>query len=171
MAWEGLLFVACIAVPVAVQAQDKAATGNWQRGPRIDSVRAVVKTVERMLRILDVVRDSTSCDDGHVVLTATLYTDSSNVVRKFVVAGGSDESAGEERHYYDAAGTLRFTYAATNAVNGTRREDRYYYDETSLLVYHDQRLLEGPGYPGGFLGEPVRDPVAVFRAGCGHGGS
>jgi hypothetical protein len=40
-----------------------------------------------------------------------------------------------------------------------------------LLVYHDQRLLEGPGYPGGFLGEPVRDPVAVFRAGCGHGGS
>jgi hypothetical protein len=41
----------------------------------------------------------------------------------------------------------------------------------ALLVYHDQRLLEGPGYPGGFLGEPVRDPVAVFRAGCGHGGS
>jgi hypothetical protein len=38
----------------------------------------------------------------------------------------------------------------------------------ALLVYHDQRLLEGPGYPGGFLGEPVRDPVAVFRAGCGQ---
>lgn len=170
MKLAGLIVFACAAHPVAAHAQDKIANSNWQRSARIDSVRAAVRAVDRLSGTLDKLRDSTSCDDGRVVLVATLFTDSANVVRLFVVEGGSDESAGEERHYYDAAGTLRFTFSMTKALNGTHREDRFYYDAESVLVYHDQRLLQGPGYPGGFLGEPVRDPREAFRSGCGHPG-
>lgn len=166
----GLAVYACAALPAVAPAQEKIAGSNWQSGARIESVRAEVKAVDRLAGTLQEQRDSTSCDDGRIVLIARLFTDPAGVVRKFVVEGGSDESAGEERHYYDAYGTLRFTFAVTKAANGTRREDRFYYDATGTLVYHDQRLLQGPGYPGGFLGEPVRDPVAVFRSGCGHTG-
>ena len=47
-----------------------------------------------------------------------------------------------------------------------RREDRYYYDASGTLIYHDERILRGPGYTGGFMGLPVRDPRGAFLAGC-----
>ena len=37
---------------------------------------------------------------------------------------------------------------------------------TGALIYHDQRNLKGPGYAGGFMGQPVRDPRGAFLAGC-----
>jgi len=161
-----LLAVACVAFPAAARAQSKIAGSNWQKGPRLDSVRAVVKWVDGLSRTLTEQVDSTSCDDGHVVLVSKLFTDSGNVVRRFSIEGGSDESAGQENHYYDGLGTLRFTFAETSAANGTRREYRYYYDATGNLIYHDERNLRGPGYTGGFMGLPVRDPRGAFLAGC-----
>lgn len=161
-----LCSVAAAALPPVAQAQSKVAGANWQKGPRIDSVRAVVKEVAAITRTLTEQSDSTSCDEGHVVLVSRLFTDSGNVVRLFTIEGGSDESAGEEHHYYDGLGTLRFSFAATSATNGTQREDRYYYDITGSLIYHDQRNLKGPGYSGGFTGQPVRDPRGAFLAGC-----
>ena len=161
-----LLAVACIALPSVARGQSKIAGSNWQKGPRLDSVRAVVKWVDGLARTLTEETDSTSCDDGQVHLVTRLFTDSGNVVRRFTIEGGSDESAGEEHHYYDGLGTLRFSFAATSATNGTQREDRYYYDITGSLIYHDQRNLKGPGYSGGFTGQPVRDPRGAFLAGC-----
>lgn len=159
---------ACMALPVAAGAQSSVAGSNWQKGPRLDSVRAVVKWVERLSPTLTEQADTTSCDDGQVVLVSKLFTDSGNVVRRFTVEGGSDESSGQEDHFYDGLGTLRFTFAATSASNGTRREHRYYYDITGALIYHDERILRGPGYSGGFVGLPVRDPRGAFLAGCGQ---
>ncbi len=154
------------ALPSVALAQSKIAGANWQKGPRIDSVRAVVSRVEELSGTLTMQVDSSVCDDGHVALVSKLFTDSGNVVRRFTVQGGSDESAGQEYHYYDALGTLRFTFAETSAANGTRREDRYYYDGSGTLIYHDERNLRGPGYSGGFIGLPVRDPRGAFLAGC-----
>ena len=154
------------ALPSAAQAQSKIAGANWQKGPRIDSVRAVVKWVDGLSATLTEQAASTSCDDGRVFLMSRIFTDSGNVVRRFTVQGGSDESAGQEQHYYDGLGTLRFTFAETSAFNGTRREDRYYYDASGALIYHDERILRGPGYTGGFVGLPVRDPRGAFIAGC-----
>jgi hypothetical protein len=161
-----LYSVACAALPSVAQAQSKIAGANWQKGPRIDSVRAVVRWVDGFSSTLTVQVDSTVCDEGHVALVSKLFTDSGNVVRRFTVLGGSDESAGQEQHYYDGLGTLRFTFAETSAGNGTRREDRYYYDASGTLIYHDERILRGPGYTGGFIGLPVRDPRGAFLAGC-----
>jgi len=158
--------VACTALPAVMQAQAKIAGANWLKGPRTDSVRAVVKEVDAIARTLTEQSDSTSCDEGHVVLVSKLFTDSGNVVRRFTVEGGSDESAGEEHHYYDGLGTLRFSFATTSAANGTQREDRYYYDISGALIYHDRRVLKGPGYSGGFTGQPVRDPRGAFLARC-----
>ncbi len=158
--------LACLALPSAVDAQSKVAFDNWQKGPRIDSSRAVVKWVDGLSRTLTEQSDTTSCDDGRVMLVSRLFSDSNNVVRRFTIEGGSEESSGQEQHYYDGLGTLRFSFAETNAANGTRREDRYYYDARGALVYHDERILRGPGYTGGFAGLPVRDPRGAFLAGC-----
>jgi len=160
------MLAACAISPGVASAQSKVAGSNWQKGARLDSVRAVVKWVDGLTRTLTEQSDSSSCDDGHVVLVSRLFTDSGNVVRLFTIVGGSDESAGQEHHYYDGLGTLRFTFAETSATNGTRREDRYYYDARGFLIYHDERILHGPGYTGGFLGLPVRDPCGAFLAGC-----
>ena len=126
----------------------------------------MVKWVDELSSTLTVQSASTTCDDGRVVLMSRIFTDSGNVVRRFTVQGGSDESAGQEQHYYDGLGTLRFTFAETSSSNGTRREDRYYYDASGTLIYHDERILRGPGYTGGFMGLPVRDPRGAFLAGC-----
>ena len=158
--------IALAALPSGALAQSKIAAANWQKGPRIDSVRAVVKWVDDLSSTLTAQAASTTCDDGRVVLMSKIFTDSGNVVRRFTVQGGSDESAGQEQHYYDGLGTLRFTFAETSASNGTRREDRYYYDASGTLIYHDERILRGPGYAGGFIGLPVRDPRGAFLAGC-----
>ncbi len=160
------VLAACATFPAVAGAQSKVAASNWNKGARLDSVRAVVKWVDGLSPTLTEQTDSSSCDEGHVVLVSRLFADSGNVVRLFTIEGGSDESAGQEHHYYDGLGTLRFTFAETSATNGTRREDRYYYDASGFLIYHDERILHGPGFTGGFMGLPVRDPRGAFLAGC-----
>jgi len=48
-----LCSVAAAALPPVVQAQSKVAGANWQKGPRIDSVRAVVKEVDARGAVID----------------------------------------------------------------------------------------------------------------------
>ena len=110
--------------------------------------------------------DSAKCVGGRVEIIAHLLTDSGGHVRKYSVVGGSDDSAGDATYYYDQNGQLRFILAHTNAVNGTQREDRIYFDSAGTSIYKTSRLLHGPGYPGGF-GEPILDPSSDFRALCG----
>jgi hypothetical protein len=87
--------------------------------------------------------------------------------RKYKIEGGSDDSAGEVTYYYDARGALRFAFALTNAINGTQREDRVYYDSAGVQLFKASRLLTGPGYgEGGFGTDPVRDPAANMKALC-----
>ena len=99
-------------------------------------------------------------------MIAHLLTDSAGRPRKYEVDYGSGDSAGDITYYYDSHGTLRFAFARTNAVIGTRREDRVYYDSTGAQIYQDTRLLHGPPYRVGF-DQPVRDPDADFRNPCG----
>ncbi len=75
-------------------------------------------------------------------------------------------------YWYDAHGVIRFTFAVTNAINGTRREDRAYFNRAGVRVYRLSRLLAGPGYPGGFGfdSKPVRNPAAEFKTLCGQAG-
>jgi len=90
-----------------------------------------------------------------------LFRDSSGTVRIYTVRGGGDDSAGEVRYYYDAAGTLRFALEHLNHVDGLRREIRVYYDDSGNRLWLDRRILEGEDRPSGFRLD-IRDPVADF---------
>jgi hypothetical protein len=152
----------------SLYAQSPITQRNWVSHPSIVKIRALVHAVDAHAMSLVARRDSANCDDGRIHLTAILSTDSSGTPRKYKIEGGSDDSAGEVTYYYDSRGVVMFAFAVTNAVNGTRREDRAYYDSAGVQLFKVSRLLAGPGYPGGFDTEPVRDPTADFKALCGR---
>ena len=98
---------------------------------------------------------------------AILSSDSAGITRKYKVTAGSEDSFGEVTYYYDAHGVVRFAFATKNAIIGTRREDRAYYDSAGKLLFKSSRLIAGPEY-GEFDAEPIRDPAADFSALCGN---
>jgi putative ubiquitin-RnfH superfamily antitoxin RatB of RatAB toxin-antitoxin module len=150
-------------------AQGGVTARNFAHHPAIAEVRKVVRTVDAHIGTFSARRDSVECDGGRIQLVATLFADTRDTVRKYHVEGGSDDSAGEITYWYDAQGIVRFAFAVTNAVNGTRREDRIYYDARGREIYRTSRELAGPGYPGGFDpgSDPVRHPKAEFKSLCG----
>ena len=162
------LLVLALILPVGGGAQQPVTPANWRNHPAVRAIRAITQEIETAAREgkLSVQTDSASCNDGAVTLTAHLYADSGGHVRKYVVAGGSEDSYREVRYYYDGHRHLRFSFATLGAVNGTERETRQYFDTTGAQLYKDVRLLKGPGYPGD-LEDVVTDPAADFRALCG----
>ena len=162
------LVIALLSQGGFLQAQGPVTQRNWMTHPSIVRIREVVHAVDAHKKSLVARRDSADCDDGRIHLTATLFEDSLGTPRKYNIVGGSDDSAGEVTYYYDSRGVVRFAFAITNAINGTRREDRAYYDSAGVQFFKVSRLLAGPGYPGGFDTEPVRDATADFKALCGR---
>jgi hypothetical protein len=160
------LTLALFALPVTMTAQEAITSRNWRTHPEIREVRAIVASIEDRLPAMTETSDSSDCGRGYTAIVAHLFADSAGLVRKYIREEGSDDSAGEESFYYDPLGTLRFTFASVGAVNGTHREDRYYYGAKGQLLYHDKRLLAGPGYSG--RGDtPVVNPKEDFTALCG----
>jgi len=106
--------------------------------------------------------------EAAVGVVAHLYSDSSGRVRKYAVAGGSGDSYSQAFYYYDRKGTLRFTFIQLGAVNGTNRDDRFYFDSTGSLIHKSSKLLHGPGYPGG-ADSVVASPRDDFAHLCGQG--
>ena len=161
-----LLIVAIL--PSYSAAQRHVPPRTWRNNPAIRRIRNLSANIDAALALgwLTTRADSAECDGGSERVVAHLNTDSSGHARKDVLRSGSDDSAGEVRYYYDARGRLRLTYESFGAVNGTRRETRIYSDTTGAQIYKDVRLLNRPGYNGGF--EPmISDPVADFRSQCG----
>ena len=140
---------------------------NWERHPAIREIRALVAQIDSLPLVEQA--DSADCGRGYIGITARLFTDSAGRARKYLLAGGSDDSAGEARLYFDATGQLRFRFSTTNAVNGTRQEDRFYYDAQGRELYHDRRRLAGPGYNDIWDVPAGINPVTDFHNLCGPG--
>jgi hypothetical protein len=166
---RALAFIVLFALPLPMAAQTAVTRANWLTHPAIREIRGLVASIDSHLGRLTARTDSADCGDGYISVVAHLFTDSAGVARKYILAGGSGDSAGEVTYYYDQRGTLRFSVAATNAVNGTSLEDRRYYDGKGVLLYHDKKLLAGPGYVG-YGEDPVLDPTTDFAALCGPPG-
>lgn len=157
-----------LSVAAQLTAQQPGAAAHLRRSYAIVAVRRIVLAVDSAAahgRLAEHI-DSAQCNDGDITLTGHLFTDSAGHARKYMVEGGSGDSAGDATYYYDLHGQLRFAFSHTNTVHGARQEDRVYFDSTGSQVYKDTRRAHGPAYPGGF-GDPVRDPKADFRALCG----
>ena len=165
---RALSLLVLLGVPaLPLSGQTPISARNWERHPAIREVRALVAQIDSLP--LTEQSDSADCGRGYIVVTARLFTDQAGRARKYFLESGSDDSAGEARLYFDAAGQLRFRFSTTNAVNGTSQEERVYYDAHGRELYHDKRLLAGPGYPGGWDLPASFDPIADFRSLCGPG--
>lgn len=138
---------------------------NWISHPKIKEIRKIFQSINNNSKLK---AKSKACKfgDGIHSLTATIYLDSNNRVRKYRIKGGSDDSRAKISYYYSVTGQNRFTFQALGSVNGTKSELRTYFDEQGIELYEDYRLLEGPGYTGGFPDKYVSNPANHFLTIC-----
>ena len=165
---RSVLLIALLSCASSSLAQTTEITAeNWMRHPDIKVVRALYQTVENAAEAGRYFRSESpsECDADVAMVQGVLYEDQARVVRKYVLTGGSEDSAGEARYYYDEAGRLRFTFITLGAVNGTHQETRVYFDAAGEQLYRDVRLIEGPGWPGGFP-ETLAEPRSHFYTLC-----
>ena len=156
-----------IGAPELLYAQGAIPAARWSSHPAIRAVRAIVQGIDRHPERLVRRSDSATCGFPYISVTADLHSDSTGRVRKYHLDRGTDDSAGEATYYYDTHGMVRFAFTTQNAVNGTRQEQRAYYDSTGVLLRRVSRRLAGPGYPNGWPDEPIRDPRSDFTHLCG----
>ena len=138
--------------------------------PTIVAVRRVYQSVEqdiargRLKKEQRVVEDCSPWGDRR-----TIFVGVAGRIRKYVIEGGSDDSALVTRHYYDPMNRLRFVFITGGAVNGSRLEHRIYFDESGARMREDHAYPTGPGYtfPGIWPeGEVSRDPRLSYEQQC-----
>lgn len=157
----GLLLVVGV-----VQAQT-ITVKNWRSDSRILEVRAVYASVNTLIAKKRLKLESQnfgycpSWDSERSKFTAL-----NGVVRRYIKAGGSEDSAVTLEHTYDARGQLRFVLVTAGAVNDTHLELRFYFDAAGKRVWLDRRQT-GPGYTfadADFVREMVWNPRKAFVA-------
>ena len=138
---------------------------NWMNHPEIKKVRSLYNEIESAIDKYKRQSVSKECAGGNLIIDAEIFMDSSGGVRKYVLSGGTGDSAGQAYYYYDSAGINRFTFQTLRAVNGTHMETRYYFDENGQHLYTNVKFIKGPGWAGGFPGS-VSDPASDFKLLC-----
>ena len=72
------------------------------------------------------------CDPNEDTLRS-LNVDSNGRARKYVVSGGSEDSAASWEYYYDKQGAVRFVFLKAASVSGSAMEHRVYYGLSSSV--------------------------------------
>jgi len=140
----GVLFALATASP-----QDGEVTkANWQQHPKIKAVRAIVDSINTGLnkRTFKVSERKFEYCEPYEDTVRKMAVDSRGVVRMYEKEAGSDDSSVTWKHYYDEQGRLRFVFIAGGAVNGSKLEQRIYFDESGKRIWEDHKYLKGPGY-------------------------
>ena len=152
-------------IPSLAGAQSKSAPDT----SAIIAARATWRTVEDGVRSGALARRDTTfeCEENGPPgeQTFSTFRDSTGVVRLLHLQVGSDHVAINERQYYDAGGKLRFAFLEMGADNGTRYEERAYWNDRGEIVRRVEKLLAGPGR-GTELVEAIPDPVAYIATFC-----
>jgi hypothetical protein len=140
---------------------------NWRNDPRILEIRAIYGAVNALVvkkRLKLEKKDFGYCPSRD--LERSKFTDAKGVVRRYIKAGGSDDSSVTMEHTYDARGRLRFVFVKAGAINDTHVEARFYFDASRKLLWVDRRQT-GPGYTffdQDFISEMVWNPKKAFVA-------
>jgi hypothetical protein len=127
---------------------DRITQANWQRHPKIKSVRRVVQTVNAGLRkssFKTSKREFEHCEPYEDTLRK-MAVDSRGVVRRYENQAGSEDSSLTWEHYYDDLGRLRFVFISGGAVNGAHLEHRIYFDESGQRIWESHGYRKGPEY-------------------------
>jgi hypothetical protein len=119
---------------------------NWQSHPAILEIRGIYAGVNALIAQKKLILEAKTfgyCPSWD--LERKQYINANGVVRRYVKAGGSDDSAVTLDHTYDALGRLRFVLVKAGAVNDTQLEQRWYFDVTGKSLWVDRRMT-GHGY-------------------------
>ena len=142
-------------------------TDNWQSHPAILEIRGIYAGVGALIAQNKLKLEQKTfgyCPSWD--LERKKYASANGVVRRYVKAGGSEDSAVTFDHTYDALGRLRFVLVKAGAVNDTQLEQRWYFDAGGKQLWLDRRQT-GPGYTfsdADFRREMVQDPKKAFVA-------
>ncbi|WP_425147231.1 hypothetical protein [Deinococcus sp.] len=144
-----------------------ASAGTYEASPQaLASIRqnyAQVTALAAQGQLLQVKRDF-GCLNALDSLRV-IWKDGSGQIRKYLVQGGSSDSAATVSQFYGPDGRLSFALIEAGAVNGTNSETRLYYGPAGNIVRMDEKTLRGPGYPFGPLWQRVvQFPEAAFNA-------
>lgn len=156
--------VVCISfISTGAWAVDRITDSNYINHPVVKKIRKIYRQINEAESAGKLKQRSRTCyeNDGQVEMHARLFRDTYGFIRKYVVSGGSDDSASHAEYYYDTNGKLRFTFKTLNAVNGTSREERIYFDAQGRHLYSNRRE-KGPGYPPDGFPVAIRNPNADF---------
>ncbi len=140
---------------------------NWRNDPRILEVRTVYAAVNKLAVSKKLKLEQQKfgyCPSWD--LERSKFTDANGVVRRYIKAGGSEDSVVTFEHTYDVRGRLRFVLVKAGAVNDTQLELRFYFDAAGKRVWLDRRQT-GPGYTffdADFVREMVWQPKKAFVA-------
>lgn len=140
---------------------------NWSNHPEIKKIRALYKEINRLEKEDKMKKETKKCVlyGGNVEMDGELYKDQRGIIRKYVIDGGTGNSRARAEYYYDEKGIARFTYRFRGAFNGTKIEDRIYFDEKAQQLYTDHKTM-GPGYTGSGLADSVADPRTDYANLC-----
>lgn len=111
---------------------------NWMTHPKIVAVRRIVNSIDAS-KYASESKTGLCADSGHGESERTKLTDDHGRIRELVLAGGSEDSAETDSHYYDANGKLRFIFTTRNDVHGNSDEVRTYFDETGARIWDVRR--------------------------------
>jgi hypothetical protein len=156
-----------LALVLVVLASGPVTDKNWMRHPEIKKVRKLFKAIQADIKSKKIKCQKTSPDSEERPYDRELElcADGSGVVRKYVRAGGSDDSALTQSYYYDTQGRLRFLFVTGGAVNGTEIQHRVYFDAGGKRIWELQKKVKGPGYtfPTTWPAtDVIHDPKAAF---------
>jgi hypothetical protein len=121
---------------------------NWQVHPKIKIIRQLVSSTNSGLKnraFKTAERRFEYCDSAFLTLKRIARNENGEV-KWYGTSGGSEDSAWHYEHYYDGKGHLRFVFVTVYAVNNSREQHRYYFDETGKLIWQNRKRLRGPGY-------------------------
>jgi len=120
---------------------------NWHDHPHIAAIRELVQQNEEAIKAKKLEHQEHLCGAGGPVgeLQST-DRDASGVIRKYVHAAQSEDSAYRAEAHYDERGRLRFVFAKRYAVpTSSSGEFRVYFDEQGKKIWTDVKK-QGPGY-------------------------
>jgi hypothetical protein len=105
------------------------------------------------------------CAGGPFEIAYSVYRDRRGVVRRLTWSGASEDHGEVNAFTYDALGRLRFVLSKQASVNDSNGEVRSYWDAAGTAVHTDTRTIKGEGYPWA-TPLPVFDPAHELAHGC-----
>jgi hypothetical protein len=137
-----LILVTCRIAAFQETAPEKITRANWQKHPKIEAIREIVKSVIADWESGELKtshRNFENCD-GAFTEFRRISVDASGIVRRYEFAYTAEDDSRTDEYYYDDAGRLRFVLIdGWNASDGVPARHRIYFDEDGKRLWEDSK--------------------------------